>query len=54
MSKQRRALVIGGFLGGLFAANMLHALGWHVEVFERVADDLATRGAGLARISRRS
>jgi len=47
MSKQRRALVIGGSLGGLFAANMLHAMGWHVEVFERVADDLATRGAGI-------
>src|SRR5476651_97256 len=47
MSKQQRALVIGGSLGGLFAANMLHAIGWHVEVFERVADDLATRGAGI-------
>ena len=44
---QQRALVIGGSLGGLFAANLLHALGWHVEVFERVADDLATRGAGI-------
>src|SRR3954464_160222 len=42
-----RALVVGGSLGGLFAANMLHAIGWHVEVFERVADDLATRGAGI-------
>jgi 2-polyprenyl-6-methoxyphenol hydroxylase-like FAD-dependent oxidoreductase len=47
MSKQQRALVIGGSLGGLFAANMLRAIGWHVEVFERVADDLATRGAGI-------
>ena len=35
------ALVIGGSLGGLFAANMLHAIGWHVDVFERVTDDLA-------------
>ncbi len=47
MSGQRRALIIGGSLGGLFAANMLHAMGWHVEVFERVADDLAARGAGI-------
>ncbi|MDB5810749.1 MAG: monooxygenase FAD-binding [Betaproteobacteria bacterium] len=46
MSKQR-ALIVGGSLGGLFAANMLHAIGWHVEVFERVVDDLATRGAGI-------
>jgi len=47
MSKQQRALVIGGSLGGLFAANMLRAIGWRVDVFERVADDLATRGAGI-------
>ncbi len=47
MSKQQRALVIGGSLGGLFAANLLHAGGWRVDVYERVADDLATRGAGI-------
>jgi len=44
---QQRALVIGGSIGGLFAANLLHAIGWHVDVYERVADDLATRGAGI-------
>ena len=43
----RRALVVGGSLGGLFAANLLHDLGWEVEVFERVPDDLASRGAGI-------
>lgn len=42
-----RALVIGGSLGGLFAANLLHDLGWEVDVFERVPDDLASRGAGI-------
>jgi 2-polyprenyl-6-methoxyphenol hydroxylase-like FAD-dependent oxidoreductase len=42
-----KALVIGGSLGGLFAANLLHDLGWQVEVFERVGDDLAARGAGI-------
>jgi 2-polyprenyl-6-methoxyphenol hydroxylase-like FAD-dependent oxidoreductase len=47
MRKPRRAIVIGGSLGGLFAANLLHAIGWHVDVYERVADDLATRGAGI-------
>src|SRR3954462_13577077 len=47
MQKQQRAIIIGGSLGGLFAANMLHAIGWRVEVFERVADDLATRGVGI-------
>lgn len=42
-----RALIIGGSLGGLFAANALRAIGWDVRVFERVADDLASRGAGI-------
>jgi 2-polyprenyl-6-methoxyphenol hydroxylase-like FAD-dependent oxidoreductase len=42
-----KALVIGGSLGGLFAANLLHDLGWDVEVFEKVGDDLAARGAGI-------
>ncbi len=39
--------MVGGSLGGLFAANLLHDLGWEVDVFERVADDLAARGAGI-------
>ncbi len=42
-----RALVIGGSLGGLFAANWLRTIGWDVAVFERVEDDLASRGAGI-------
>jgi len=42
-----RALVIGGSLGGLFAANLLADRGWDVQVFERVGDDLASRGAGI-------
>jgi len=42
-----RALVIGGSIGGLFAANWLRASGWNVTVFERVGDDLASRGAGI-------
>ena len=47
MQKQQRALVIGGSIGGLFAANWLRAIGWSVTVFERVGDDLASRGAGI-------
>ncbi|HUQ74570.1 MAG TPA: FAD-dependent monooxygenase, partial [Burkholderiales bacterium] len=34
-------------MGGLFAANLLRDQGWDVEVFEKVADDLASRGAGI-------
>lgn len=45
--RQPRALVIGGSLGGLFAANLLLARGWDVQVHERASDDLATRGAGI-------
>src|SRR5262245_39326354 len=42
-----RALVIGGSLGGLFAANLLRSIGWDVTVFERSKADLADRGVGL-------
>ena len=44
---RRRAVVIGGSLGGLFAAGFLQELGWQVYVYERVADELAARGAGI-------
>ena len=47
MSKRQRALIIGGSLGGLFAAHWLRTIGWDVAVFERVDDDLASRGAGI-------
>ena len=42
-----RALVIGGSLGGLFAANLLHRQGWDVQVFEQAGEALAGRGAGI-------
>ena len=43
----RKAIIIGGSLGGLFAANLLHRAGWDVQVHERVAAELEGRGAGL-------
>src|SRR4051812_35712886 len=43
----RRATVIGGSLGGLFAANLLHRAGWDVRVFEHSREDLVARGAGI-------
>jgi 2-polyprenyl-6-methoxyphenol hydroxylase-like FAD-dependent oxidoreductase len=43
----RRALVIGGSVGGLFAAGLLRLGGWEVAVFERSTEDLAGRGAGI-------
>jgi 2-polyprenyl-6-methoxyphenol hydroxylase-like FAD-dependent oxidoreductase len=46
-SRAPRALVIGGSLGGLFAANLLHRQGWDVEVYEQSSEPLAGRGAGI-------
>jgi 2-polyprenyl-6-methoxyphenol hydroxylase-like FAD-dependent oxidoreductase len=42
-----RALVIGGSVGGLFAAHLLRDIGWDVVVFERAASDLGDRGTGI-------
>lgn len=46
-SRAPRALVIGGSLGGLFAANLLLRQGWDVHVYEQSAEPLAGRGAGI-------
>jgi 2-polyprenyl-6-methoxyphenol hydroxylase-like FAD-dependent oxidoreductase len=43
----RRALVIGGSLGGLIAAHLLRSTGWDAIVFERNSEELASRGVGL-------
>src|SRR5262249_32666550 len=43
----RRALVIGGSLGGLLAAQLLRHAGWHAVVFERNEEALTGRGVGL-------
>ena len=43
-----RALIIGGSVGGLFAANMLRSTGWDVSVFERNPEELTGRGAGIS------
>jgi 2-polyprenyl-6-methoxyphenol hydroxylase-like FAD-dependent oxidoreductase len=45
--RARRALVIGGSMSGLLAALALARRGWQVEIFERVAEPLAGRGAGI-------
>jgi 2-polyprenyl-6-methoxyphenol hydroxylase-like FAD-dependent oxidoreductase len=43
----RRAIVIGGSLGGLFAGNTLLRSGWDVTIVERSGGRLEGRGAGL-------
>jgi len=45
--EKKHAVIIGGSLGGLFTANLLRSIDWKVDVYERVADDLASRGAGI-------
>jgi 2-polyprenyl-6-methoxyphenol hydroxylase-like FAD-dependent oxidoreductase len=42
-----RVLVIGGSLGGLFAAHLLRGAGWNASVFERNEEELTDRGVGL-------
>ena len=46
-SDERRALIIGGSLGGLFAGNLLRQIGWDVDIFERSVHDLDSRGGGI-------
>jgi 2-polyprenyl-6-methoxyphenol hydroxylase-like FAD-dependent oxidoreductase len=45
--EQRRALIIGGSLGGLFTGNLLRQIGWNVDIFERSTHDLDSRGGGI-------
>ncbi|WP_413458908.1 FAD binding domain-containing protein [Herbaspirillum huttiense] len=42
-----RAIVIGGSLGGLFAASTLRHIGWDVDIYERSESDLDSRGGGI-------
>ena len=42
-----RALIIGGSMGGVFAAHYLRIQGWDVEIFERSEVPLTGRGAGI-------
>lgn len=42
-----KAIVIGGSIGGLFAACLLRRKGWEVDVYERVGVELSGRGAGI-------
>jgi 2-polyprenyl-6-methoxyphenol hydroxylase-like FAD-dependent oxidoreductase len=47
MVGQRRALVIGGSMSGLFAAILLRQAGWRADIYERVDVGLIGRGAGI-------
>src|SRR3954447_26862935 len=45
--KIKRAIIIGGSISGLFAANLLRLQRWDVEVYERSEVELRGRGAGI-------
>lgn len=45
---QRRVIIAGGSVGGLFLGNLLVRSGWQVDVFERASEALSERGAGIA------
>src|SRR5262245_41300577 len=46
-SYQRRAIIVGGSMSGLFAAAFLRQIGWNADVYERSAVELVGRGAGI-------
>ena len=46
-SAAKRAVVIGGSLGGLFAGLLLRSIGWDVDIYERSPHDLDSRGGGI-------
>lgn len=47
LANGKRALVIGGSMSGLLAALALRRHGWRANVYERLAEPLAGRGAGI-------
>src|SRR3954451_7139638 len=46
-AKNRRAIIIGGSMSGLFAASFLRQIGWETDVYERSPVELVGRGAGI-------
>src|SRR4030095_14363755 len=46
-SRERRAIVIGGSIAGLFVAAFLRRIGWQVDIYERSSVELIGRGLGI-------
>ena len=47
MNVNRRAIVIGGSLSGLFTGVLLRSIGWQVDIYERSPRTLSSRGGGV-------
>jgi 2-polyprenyl-6-methoxyphenol hydroxylase-like FAD-dependent oxidoreductase len=43
----KRAIIVGGSMGGMLAGNMLLRQGWTVEILEHTKGGLEARGAGI-------
>ena len=46
-SHERRAIVVGGSIAGLFVGAFLRRIGWRVDIYERSSIDLFGRGVGI-------
>jgi 2-polyprenyl-6-methoxyphenol hydroxylase-like FAD-dependent oxidoreductase len=44
---ERRAIIIGGSMAGLFVAAFLRRIGWRVDIYERSSIELIGRGVGI-------
>jgi 2-polyprenyl-6-methoxyphenol hydroxylase-like FAD-dependent oxidoreductase len=47
MNLDRKAIVIGGSLAGLFTGVLLRSIGWQVDIYERSPHTLSSRGGGV-------
>jgi 2-polyprenyl-6-methoxyphenol hydroxylase-like FAD-dependent oxidoreductase len=47
LSTNKRAIIIGGSLGGLFTGILLRSIGWDVNIYERSPHSLDSRGGGI-------
>jgi 2-polyprenyl-6-methoxyphenol hydroxylase-like FAD-dependent oxidoreductase len=47
MPHERRAIIIGGSIAGLFAGAFLRRIGWQVDIYERSSTELIGRGVGI-------
>lgn len=45
--QERRAIVVGGSIGGLFVGAFLRRIGWRVDIYERSSIELIGRGVGI-------
>jgi 2-polyprenyl-6-methoxyphenol hydroxylase-like FAD-dependent oxidoreductase len=45
--RNRRAVIVGGSMSGLFTAAFLRQIGWDADVYERSPVELVGRGAGI-------